>query len=137
MKDLIVVTLRDIITFPELAGRAWQSGALGHEGVPAKPDWPFSLFREINVSPYPEVQETSRCSRHDYLVYIYDDRGSYKRIDDLLRRARDTLKGKVQTAAPSGIICMGVEWFGTSGDLVDKELNSNTKYATIRITANL
>lgn len=136
MKDLIVATLKDIEVFPDLGQRVYQSGALGHGDVPAKPDWLFCLFRRIGVDPYREVQKTARSARHDFLIYIYDERGSYKRIEETLVKVRDTLISKEGTRSPSGHQCTGVEWFGTSADLVDKELNSNTQYATVRITAN-
>lgn len=134
MKDLLHQVCSENAS---IAGRAYQDGALGHGDVKALPEWPFVLYRELGVVPYQEVQKTARSGRHDYLVYVYDERGSYKRIDAILRELRDAFFIREGTRAPSGAQVTGVEWFGTSGDLVSKELNSNTKYATIRITANL
>lgn len=133
MKDVLYAAGNAVT---ELGGRVYQSGALGHGGVPAKPDWPFALFREMEVVPHRAVQSTSRSARHDYQFYIYDERGSYARIERLLGELRETLLSQEGQRSPGGVQCTGVEWFGTSGDLVNEELNSNTRYVIVRITAN-
>lgn len=134
MKDFIVDRVAAV---DELGGRVYQAGALGHGNVPALPAWPFALFREIGTVPYQEVRRTGRSARHDFLIYIYDERGSYVRIDECLRLVRDTLLSGEGTRSPEGVQCTGVEWFGTSGDLVSEDLNSNTKFSTVRVTANI
>lgn len=134
MMDFMIAVAR---SHREIGPRAYRHGALGHGDVPSQPEWPYVLIRALDVVPYAAVQKTGRSARHDYLVYVYDERGSYARIDRILRELRDAFFSREGSAAPSGKQCTGVEWFGTSADLVEKDLNSNTKYATIRITANL
>jgi hypothetical protein len=134
MRDLVVAAVGDV---GKLGGRVYVTGALGAGDIPAHPEWPFALVREAQSVPYAAVRRTGNSTRHDYLIYIYDERGSYVQIDEVLREVRDTLMSKEGTKAPSGVQCTGVEWFGTSGDLVNEELNSFTKFATVRVTANL
>lgn len=142
MKDLLKVTIAAVedpaavLAFGDPA-RVYQAGSLGTADIPARPERPFSLFKQLDSIPYPAVQETSRAARHDYLVYVYDDKGSYARIDRLLRLIRDACVAQVGQRAPSGVQCTGAEYFGTSADLVSQELDCFTKYVTIRFTASL
>jgi hypothetical protein len=95
-------------------------GASALTGSP--PSRPFLVIRvneeasELNEDDRPVV------SRREAVIWVYDEPGSYKRIDASLVAIRNILTGQVK--APSAISC---RWQGDSTELVDDDLKAVTR----------
>jgi hypothetical protein len=137
MRALLHSTLAGHAALTDIVGdRIYHSSALGVGGVPAQPKQPYVVYHELSNGTYPEVRETSRAGSHIFQITVYDERGSFIRIDQALQAVRETVSGLPGTVSPSGARCLDAEWQGTSEDISDEEYDSNVKYATLRMTAD-
>lgn len=116
--------------------RVYQSSSLGVGDVPPDPPKPYILYTELPSDPYRAVQETSRAKARYFQVYVYDDRGSFVRIERILAFIRETLLSLIGAVSPSGVRCTDVQWQGESGDISDVELDANSKFGNVRFVAS-
>jgi hypothetical protein len=120
----------------EVDGRIYQSSSLGVGDVPPEPEKPYILYTELPSDPYQAVSETSRAKARYFQVYVYDNRGSFLRIERILALIRETLVGLSGVVSPSGVRCTDVQWQGESSDLSDEEYNANSKFGNVRFVAS-
>lgn len=96
------------------------SGLTAVGNVPATK--PFIIYKFNSTDrPFPGAQT------EEMQVWVYDDPGSYVRIDTILRRVIGTLDTPI--VLPDGVCS---RWIGNSGDLIDDILGI-TKYASFII----
>lgn len=104
---------------------------LASSSVDAEPPArPFAVLRYLGVNP-----GMSRINQTRLEVWIHDDPGSYKRIDDIIRRVRANLDG-VEQASDSGGSTQLIQarWEGDSVDLFDDGYRTNTKSSGFTLT---
>lgn len=109
--------------------RWFQYGSV--EDVPKKP---FAILQWL--SP---VRSNSGSDMHQLQVRIYDQHGSYKRIDDLLGdqtksgiTVYSTLAGVTGLTGADGYIAQA-DYLGHSGDDVDVDYKANLKFSSWQI----
>lgn len=133
--------LRDMLLGDEndpLRVRVYQRGSLGSGDIPAKPKFPFLLIAENPSTVNQEVRQTTNSENRFFLLYCYDEHGTgYLLIEQILRRARDTLLGLVAQVSPSGARCTDVVWQGFSAESRDPEYEAFMRFATFKFTASL
>lgn len=140
MNKLLVAAVRaDAVLEGIIGDRFWKSGALGTGQIPADPETPYAMYRITNEQEHQSVRETGRPKDLWYQFYVYDDRGSYTRIDDALDRMRETVRGirDLQEDPPSGPRCMEVVWLGRSGEMEEgPPTHRFVRFGTAKITAS-
>lgn len=102
--------------------------------VPDVPKKPFAILKWL--SP---VRSNSGASMHQLQVVIYDDHGSYKRIDDLLGdqyksgvTVYSVLAGVAGLSGPDGYVAQA-DYLGHSGDNMDSDYKANMKFSSWQI----
>lgn len=141
MRRLIFDTLSAEPDVIEIFGdpvRLYQWGSLGHNGVPAVPEFPFLLTMEQPATVNQEVRDTApRSHRRNFQFSCYDEHGAgYVRIEQGLYVVRDTLLMLKGRTSPSGAHCTDIRWTGISVDSKDVELKANVKWATFNLVAS-
>lgn len=120
----------------EVGDRIYQSSALGTSDIPADPEPPYIMYSFLPANRYREVRETSKAKAHVCQVWVYDERGSFIRIERILGIVDQTVEALAGAISPSGAICLEVEARGWSGDLPPTTSGKNQKFTTFRITAS-
>jgi hypothetical protein len=128
--------LANALVVAEVGQRVYQSSSLGVGDVPPEPQKPYVLYTELPSDPYLAVRETSRAKARFFQVYVYDNRGSFVRIERILALIRETLVSLNGTVSPSGVRCTDVQWQGESGDISDEEYDANSKFGNVRFVAS-
>lgn len=102
--------------------------------VPDVPRLPFAILKWL--SP---VRSNSGSDMHQLQVVIYDNHGSYKRIDDLLGDRYKTgvtvysvLAGIAGLSGTDGYVAQA-DYLGHSGDDVDVDYKANKKFSSWQI----
>lgn len=116
--------------------RVYATGTLGFQGIPADPDYPYILVNSLQPRLHKEVWKTGRSKTHNFQVFVYDEIGSFVRIDDILRQVQETVLGLTLEVSPSGARCTHADWTGESADLTDSEKKQNTKYGLASLVSN-
>lgn len=137
MRALVFNTFKDI---PEVAidcgGRFYAAGTLGIGTVPANPDRPYCMYAQLPATAYQEVRKTSTATLRMFEFYVYDDRGDFTRIDNILAAVRETipeLVDKVDTS--NGATCIEAIWTGESPDVPDDQHDTNVKFGSFQLTS--
>lgn len=98
------------------------------------PRMPFAVLRWL--SP---VRSTSGSDLHQLQVAIYDKRGSYKRIDEILGdrfvsgvTVHSVLSGVTDLLGPDGRVAQA-DYLGHSGDQEDIDFKANMKFSSWQI----
>lgn len=121
----------------KVAKRIFRAGSLGHGNIPAKPKFPFVVYREVDVQAINVAKDTApETRRHVWQIYVHDERGSYSRIDSILEVLRETVVGLTYQTSSTGAYCREAVWNGTSGDSEDPTYDSNMKYATFTLISS-
>ena len=109
--------------------RWYQQGA-----VTDVPPLPFAILKWL--SP---VRSNSGADMHQLQVVIYDKRGSYKKIDDLLgspykagTSVYSVLSAVAGLTGPDGYVAQA-DYLGHSGDDVDVDYKANMKFSSWQI----
>lgn len=136
IRAMVHDSLMEVFAGAPVQGRVYQMGALGTGDIPARPDFPYLMHREMDVSPSLGVQDTSRAADIPYQIYAYDERGSAVRVKELLIIARERLLLLPGSSHPSGSYCFGVRWTGFSQDFGNEEYAATVKFASFAITAS-
>ncbi len=98
------------------------------------PKTPFAIVKWIA----PVAGDARGTFAHQLQVAIHDDRGSYLRIDQLLGGpyrsggVYEVLSGIAGLTGPDGYVAQA-DYLGTSGDDVDVDYRTNTKYCSWQI----
>lgn len=99
--------------------------------VPVKP---FAILRWIS----PVAGNARQSYAHQLQVQVYDNRGSYKRIDKILGGPYRSggvwalLAGIANLDGPDGRVTQA-DYLGAAGDDVDVDFKANTKYSSWQI----
>lgn len=123
-------------TDPAVAGRVYEASALGVGDVPAQPPPPYITYIEDPGTVVRGVQDTSRAQHRNFRIQVHDHLGSFVQIERILDLVRETMLALESTVSPSGAVCMGVWWTGTSSDITDPTRGRNVKFSTFRVTTN-
>jgi len=98
------------------------------------PPLPFAILKWL--SP---VRSNSGADLHQLQVAIYDKRGSYKKIDDLLGAPYkagisiySVLSSVMDVTGADGYVAQA-DYLGHSGDNVDVDFKANTKFSSWQI----
>lgn len=141
MRTLVYTTLCTALTgTPIDAGagefKIWQIGNLGVAGVPASPPKPFILVQQGVTAPFQAVSEQSDAENVPFQVYVYDEQGSYVRIDALIRRFEPAIKHLAGSVSLTGARCLGVTWGGVSQDFIDPTFDAAARFASFTLTGS-
>lgn len=126
--------LKNVVLQSMISGRQYASGAKGVGEIPADPTHPYIQLAWGEAGQYRAVRETSRATRHSLRVYVYDERGSFVRIDNIHRLVRDTIEGLPGMVSPSGASCTDTEFITLGGEDVVASTNENVRMALYRVT---
>lgn len=137
MRALVYGSVNGIPAIQEdCGGRFYASGSLGIGDTPANPERPYCLFIELPSVPFQEVRKTARATNRFFQVFVYDDRGDYARIDNILAAVRETILGLVlQEDASTGARCIESIWTGDSQDLTDDQHDTSYKFSLFQLTS--
>lgn len=117
--------------------RFYRASALGHNNIPAKPKFPFVVYREIDVTPITVAKDTEPdLCRRTFQIYVHDEKGGYSRIDTILRVLKETVVGLTHQTSSTGAYCREATWNGTSADSEDPTYDSNMKFATFTLISS-
>jgi len=105
------------------AGRWIQAGSL--DEMPVRP---FAVIRLVDGTQTVVYSEQPR-----FEIWVHDDRGSYIKIDQILRLVRETLVASVPLEDSNSRI-VDIEWTGNGPDLVDEGYNTNARTARFTLT---
>ena len=111
------------------ADRVMAAGAL--TGSP--PVRPFVLYRMGGDTTRMQDADVPLLADNVVQVWVYDDPGSYARIEQYLDEMRKRLPGQV-IGVPNAHACV---WGGTSGELADDEFKCAVKFANLKLVGGL
>lgn len=135
MRKLVYSALMANEELVEIVGnRLYASGALGVDDIPAQPQRPYIQFAFGEAPQYATVRETSTAAAQSLRIYVYDDRGSYVRIDEIHRLVRQTIEGLGGMVSPSGRRCTDAMFLTLGGEDVVAALDANVRMAAYRLT---
>lgn len=92
---------------------------------------PFAVTRWREDSP-----GIGPVSRRTLTIWVHDTPGSYKRIDDVIRRVREVLEPVVAMQDPDGGWLNQIEWRGNSEDLSDDVQGTVVRNATFLVVGS-
>lgn len=132
MRKIIAQVTKNTPALQAVVGRRIHaSSSLGHGNVPAKPKFPFILYREFEEIPFNIAKDTAPdVVRRVFQFYVHDERGTYQRINNIISILRETVRGMTDEVSSDGARCLDATWSGTSGDTEDPTYDSNMKYVT-------
>lgn len=137
MKQLIMSTLRDTPPLQDILDRRiYGAGVLGTNGIPPNPAKPYIQYNELQSFSFREVRETSNAKNRFFQIFVYDDRGSYTRINNALNIVDEALKGLVGQRSPTGILCLDSFISGRSRELEDAQYHAFVKFTTVEFTTS-
>lgn len=137
MKTLIDATLKATpLLQAEVDRRIWGSGTLGRGNIPPNPKKPYVLYKELQISPFVNVQETSRSSQRTFEFYINDARGSFTKINKISNLIREALLPLEGQRSPSGVFCLRATWGFDSQEFEDNEYDVNIKFVRMNFVCS-
>lgn len=89
---------------------------------------PFIVVRLGVDNPELNEADAPHVTAQDAAVWVHDDPGSYKRIDEILTAVRHAVAGQVTETG--GIACM---WQGDSAELSDPDQGTIVRNTTYRL----
>lgn len=131
VRDLLIADAALTALIP--SERWYQAGAV--LDVPLKP---FAVLRWLS----PVAGGAAGTFAHQFQVHIHDERGSYKRIDEILGgpyRAGGVypiLAGIAGTGGTDGYVAQA-DYLGDSGDQEDEGFRSNTKFSSWQVIGRI
>lgn len=138
MKKLIYKTLTEdaglITRIP--ANRWFQRYGLGERAIPDNPKLPFALISELPGFVPGNVHETSRALTHYFQVYIYDNVGSYTKIEEILDLVVEAVLGMEGQKSMTGSTCLESRWQTRSQDYDDNNYDAFVKHDTFKVTGS-
>lgn len=76
----------------KVEGRFYPRGSLGIGGNPAEPDAPYAMYSLRGPDSNTVVRGTHASGTYFLDLYVYDQKGSYVRIEEIHRLLRETLE---------------------------------------------
>lgn len=138
MKKLIYTTLTTDSGLLALipADRWLQRYGLGERAIPDNPVLPFALISELPAFVPGNVHETTRALTHYFQVYIYDNVGSYARIEEILNLVVESVLSMEGQKSTTGSTCLEARWQTRSQDYDDNNYDAFVKHDTFKITGS-
>lgn len=140
MRKLLVATVKTAVTplsymLHEGAPKVWSRTSLGVDDIPPDPVKPFAIVTAQPSTVHQAVQDTSNAQGTPFQVYVYDTKGGYTRIDEVLEALVPVVKDLAGQRSPSGAYCIGSRWEGFSQDMFAEEYDAAMRFATFRLTS--
>lgn len=114
----------------------YASSSLGLGENPPVPPRPYMVWNELTDLVHQEVRETSDARNRNFQWFVYDHKGDFTRINEILADLRSLVKGMGDFTTEDGIRCSESHWSGISGQATDDGYDSAVKFATVRFTVN-
>lgn len=112
------------------------SSALGiGDNLPVPPR-PYIVTNELTDLVHVAVKETSDSRNRNFQWFVYDHKGDFTRINEILHALRPLVKEIAPFRASDGTWCSDSHWSGISGQSTDDGYDSCVKFATVRFTVN-
>lgn len=100
------------------------------------PERPYIVWGELSDNVHREVEESSNARTRTFRFFVYDQKGDFGRINDVLAELQRVAKGFDHFTTDDGIRCSAVAWLGISEQFPDDGYDSCTRYGTVRFTVN-
>lgn len=110
--------------------------SLGIAPNPAQPDRPYIVWKELPDQVHEEVKETSNSRFRNFQFSVYDEKGSFTRINAILNDLRRVVKNMAPFTTEEGIHCSASDHMGFSGQIVDDGYDSCVRYAIARFNVS-
>ena len=137
MRKLLATKIKDAPDMHVLVNRRlYAANSLGTDRIPEQPKKPFVVMREMDTTAINIAKDTRPyVNRKVFMFYVHDEKGSYSRIDSIIKVLRETVRSLTDQVSDTGSRCLEATWEGTSADLEDPTYNSNMKYATFTLVS--
>lgn len=145
LKPIVFSTLNGSATLSAIVGsRIYQRNKLGVQSTPQKPQKPFVLVGELPGFPTRNRARDgdpsngqSKAMTYFPQFFCYDNKGSYKRIEEMLEIIEFEICSLEGTKDPiSGRTVMMAKLDTTSQDYDDDDHNAFVKHETIRMVGS-
>lgn len=138
MRKLIAQVLKNTPALQtKVNRRIYAAGSLGRGNIPAKPKFPFIVYREVDQAAINVAKDTSPAvCRRVYQFYVHDEKGGYSRINSTLEVLRETVVGLTDQVSSDGARCLEAVWNGNSADSEDPTYDSNMRFATFTLVSS-
>lgn len=134
-----------ITTFPSVvahfSGRDvkdwwYESSSLGLGPNEPVPERPFIVVNELPDFVHRTVEETSHARDRNFQIFVYDERGTFTRINAIMESLREAVKAMAPFTTDGGIRCSQAVWAGISGQIPNDGYDSGTKFASVQLTVS-
>jgi hypothetical protein len=92
VREWLMTRLKDTPGYDKVGGRFYPRGSLGIGGNPADPEVPYAMYSLRGPDANTSVRETQASGTYYLYLYVYDQKGSYVRIEEIHRLLRETLE---------------------------------------------
>jgi hypothetical protein len=113
--------------------RVYPVKALGNDGIPAQPAFPFVQYGDGGSNANTAVRGTRKSLTATYDVFVYDHPGSYQRIKTIHDLIQENLELVVGLVTPKGWRITDLVFQGYGGDGYDPVNQQASKRATYRV----
>lgn len=88
------------------------------------------VYKELPSQAYRAVDEITEAERRTFQFFVYDEKGSFDRINLILRHVKAVVKGPLKSfwIPETGIRCFESEWGGLSQNIEDDGYESCARY---------
>jgi len=100
------------------------------------PERPYIVWGELSDDVHREVEETSDASTRTFRFFVYDRKGDFTRINEILKEIKGVVKRLDFFTTEDGVRCSGVAWLGLSEQFPDDGYDSCARYGTVRFTVS-
>lgn len=141
MEDVLVTTLAAdaelLAVFDPRPPEQWlfQASSLGEGDNPSVPEFPYIVWNELPSTPFTEMRKESNAEMRAFTIYVYDLKGDFTRINQILSIVRRITKEMVPFVS-GAVRCLDSVWGGMSGLITDDRYDSNVRFGTVRFKVN-
>lgn len=131
----VILSDTELLAVEGLAGRDpgdwfYASHSLGADGLPGSPNKPWIAYNELPSSANRSVRKTSDSQVRTFQFFVYDDRGYFARINEILRILRRIVKEMAPFTDEDGTRCSDSDWLGFSGNLPADSYDGVCRFGT-------
>ena len=112
------------------------SSSLGlgeNEPVPPRP---YIVWNELTDVVHQAVRETSNARNRNFQIFVYDYKGDFTRINQILKELRRLVKGMAPFTTDDGVRCSESLWGSMSGNITDDGYDSCVRFGTAVFTVS-
>lgn len=136
MESVVTQALVNDEDFEEIfSDRIFAPSSLGVGPIPANPDKPYVLWKELESTAHESVQETSDATSRTFQFFVHDERGDTTRLNEGLR----AIKSVVKDVAPYDDETTRISessWHGESEIFDDVEMGNIVRYGFATFLVN-